>query len=1153
MPISLIEYALMAGHAYFQTRDANNLLPVPATEQGSWNQFFPQSLSSGFQAVSYLRGNEIVIAYGGTDEAVDWLANAGLASGGGSNQLRQAAAYYLQVRAANPTATITLTGHSLGGGLASLIGVFFDLTTFTFDQAPFINSATTTTRDDLIAYLGTLGYSPESLAQIAPSLTTYSTLASRQGRVTDYNVKGEFLSLQMLQLVGSILGIGRIGQQVELSQGTPDLSLWIDLHSQTLLTAFLQNVNFEMITFQMPDVLRLIFSSDLYKKDVQLPNTEQNFIEKLVLHQAGSPGLFAADRMLDRFTSDLQKVGQEGGLTLVDNNLTKALIGFAMQMYYEKTTSATKTLFSDVTGGIRFDRNDVADTLANAKGYTLYFTNYLTTLPQIERDLITQRLPDLLDWFIQAGGGVMVAMAANRGAFMLGGSGNDRLTGSSQADVLVGGAGNDVLASAGGDDVLIGGNGVDTYVVGAGNSRIVDADRRGLVLTDTPAGRLLASTFIGISGQQDRWQALSSNLTLAVTDTWKLLFDGGSIDLGPVLNDADFGIHVWQARSTPEVTRTITGDQDNSQGTDSLGNPIGVAVQEREDRLYGGRPASAAPADAPGDKIVAGGGNDVILSDRPNESADNGLGNADWVLGGDGRDDIDAGPGNDLVEGGADGVYGGAIGGDLVYSAAGEDQIYGDARISLQDAIAETGGLALPTGQQGDFLSGGADDDWLIGSRGNDALFGGGGRDLIIGGAGDDNILGDGGEAATIFTWSVTRTNTFGIYVATISGAAILDTSAGGADVIYAGSGNDWIYGGVGDDFIDGGTGNDVVLGDSGNDVVVGGPGDDVLVGGAGKDTYIFNAGDGRDQLFDDSTGIDGSVFVFGAGYDPNNMVLRPGSMVLDFGATGSIELQSFNPYDANAAAAFETVLFADGTMLSFDDVISRGFLISGTEGNDNGHDASHPVLAGTAFKDKIYGLGGNDELQGLQGNDVLDGGLGDDRLFGMDGDDELQGGDGSDALRGGDGNDLLIGGAGRDGLLGEAGDDTLDGGDDGGLNEFDLLYGGPGDDTYVYHAADSASDFSGASTITFGGGITSADLELRRTFIIDGYIVYKIGLPGMVQDLDRMQISVSSDDQLAAFVFADGTILDHEALLHETWVDPQTIIGASGDDYLDG
>lgn len=52
-------------------------------------------------------------------------ADLGLAAELGSSQLLQAAQYYLQIKTANPNATISFTGHSLGGGLASLVAAFF--------------------------------------------------------------------------------------------------------------------------------------------------------------------------------------------------------------------------------------------------------------------------------------------------------------------------------------------------------------------------------------------------------------------------------------------------------------------------------------------------------------------------------------------------------------------------------------------------------------------------------------------------------------------------------------------------------------------------------------------------------------------------------------------------------------------------------------------------------------------------------------------------------------------------------------------------------------------------------------------------------------------------------------------------------------------
>lgn len=54
------------------------------------------------------------------NEAADWTqANVPLAFGLLATQLIDAAKYYLEIKAQNPGLTITLTGHSLGGGLAA--------------------------------------------------------------------------------------------------------------------------------------------------------------------------------------------------------------------------------------------------------------------------------------------------------------------------------------------------------------------------------------------------------------------------------------------------------------------------------------------------------------------------------------------------------------------------------------------------------------------------------------------------------------------------------------------------------------------------------------------------------------------------------------------------------------------------------------------------------------------------------------------------------------------------------------------------------------------------------------------------------------------------------------------------------------------------
>jgi Ca2+-binding RTX toxin-like protein len=280
-------------------------------------------------------------------------------------------------------------------------------------------------------------------------------------------VPGEFLTIQT--------AADRIGNApIPLNHGAPDLSLTFDLHSQALLTAFLANSNFENITFQIPDVVRMIFDSNLYKFDTDKVTNKENFIERLVRHEFGNAvGLVSGDAMLSRFTDDLSKLAQDGGLTLVDiigtNNVSKALIAFAMQMYYEDTVNALdsgKELFSPVAGGIQFDMADVSASFNQAKG-SLYFNAYLESQYTAEEQaIIKTMLASLRNWYVQAGmGGLNIVDQLNNGAFMLGGVRSDNLSGGDAADLLVGNFGDDTLNGGAGQDKLLGGYGNDTYII----------------------------------------------------------------------------------------------------------------------------------------------------------------------------------------------------------------------------------------------------------------------------------------------------------------------------------------------------------------------------------------------------------------------------------------------------------------------------------------------------------------------------------------------------------------------------------------------------------------------------------------------------------------------------------------------------------------
>ncbi len=82
-----IEYALMAGASYISTRAETNQIPAPKgwAKLTTPDSYF-RDQDSGFEAISFTNGTEVVISFAGTAELNDytyanfpWLALAGAA------------------------------------------------------------------------------------------------------------------------------------------------------------------------------------------------------------------------------------------------------------------------------------------------------------------------------------------------------------------------------------------------------------------------------------------------------------------------------------------------------------------------------------------------------------------------------------------------------------------------------------------------------------------------------------------------------------------------------------------------------------------------------------------------------------------------------------------------------------------------------------------------------------------------------------------------------------------------------------------------------------------------------------------------------------------------------------------------------------------
>lgn len=470
------------------------------------------------------------------------------------------------------------------------------------------------------------------------------------------------------------------------------------------------------------------------------------------------------------------------------------------------------------------------------------------------------------------------------------------------------------------------------------------------------------------------------------------------------------------------------GGQDRVDGT--RGGNDRVDVGAGRDRVLAGAGADWVEGGANGDTDDGGGdlleggtGNDTLFGDSAKPIAQ---AIAEGELGGSSTERgeyINGGADNDIVVGGekTDALFG-AGGADLLIGGAGNDFLNGDLDYLLREEttsdkpfewqvqfeVNEASRQDIYLGFVGsEAVDPGA--DLLYGGAGNDVASGGGGNDYIELGAGEDWGYGDAGDDILL-------------------GGAEKDVLVGdredlaaaqqGDDYIDGGGDGDFLFGYGGADILIGGQGEDQLQGGEGNDVLFGGADTDALLGGAGKDTYVYYKGDGQDIVIDPDIGAGSqylSSLVLGPDIKKSDVKFRLGSLVVDLGEGDEIRFEDFNHEDPHSTRVLDTIQFADGDVMTFDDILAQGFVLEGTAGDDG--------LIGTSLNEHLEAGEGNDYLYGGAGNDTLSGGAGIDTYFvraGLNADIVTDG-------EGGEGNVLLLGaGVTLQGLATRRADDSL-------------------------------------------------------------------------------------------------------------------------------
>ncbi len=411
-----------------------------------------------------------------------------------------------------------------------------------------------------------------------------------------------------------------------------------------------------------------------------------------------------------------------------------------------------------------------------------------------------------------------------------------------------------------------------------------------------------------------------------------------------------------------------------------------------------------------------------------------------------------------------------------------------------------------------DLLKGAGGVDEIYGLAGNDVIYGYASRDMLDGGAGNDVLNGGDGSDTYLFgIGSGTDTIVNGDSnpssswdIVSVTGAVSL------ADVEFEligqdpsmriiSSGDRLVLSGLATSanadqidevqFSDGsranvllGTSqNDFLFSNGGTDILAGFEGDDYLSGWSDADIYIYTANGGFDTISDFvDPGRGNELWFVGVGSPESLTLSLYGTVLIDNQAV--VQISGFNRNDVVGSNVIQTFRFDDGSVLSYQDLLARGFDIYappwgqehlfGTNATDRFHGSEYADgFSGDAGDDFIYGFGGADVLNGDDANDYLDGGAGDDSLDGGLGVDIMLGGEGNDVFYVDDSADLVVENA-NEGfdtvgswvnyvlgpnieqlfLFGNAGhaatgndlDNVL-----GGSNGNDVLDGGAGADTY--------------------------------------------------------------------------------------------------------
>jgi Ca2+-binding RTX toxin-like protein len=733
-------YSLLALYVY-SAEDEEDKPNLPSY----WDQLLNQPEGTGGFAYTVYQNTatqEIVISFRGSDGLSDVPTNIGLSI----SQERQAAEVYTRIlRQYGSDANISFTGHSLGGGLAATMGVWFNRTAVVFDPAPTQLAATNEfVVSKVVESLGATA--PSSILQYQSNIA--AEFVSRESKVTSYFAPGSAVYSLNYEW-NTITGAGQ-GNAVNFGiANMGSLTNRVNMHSQALLTAGLLTPTFAQGTIAVQRALPIIFSKSLY--NLKASESDPNLLIDLIRSEQQNSS--TGNGKLTHLAIDLNKLGTN--IAGLNEAAQDAIIAQGIEWYYWQGT--------DYAGQQFFVNNEAQPSLiqyTTAMGQGLqgaqdkaasYVRNWLSAAyTSSTGDTQFPSFGTSFDqWNAAASNTGVTATArdATKSQIFLGQGGADEFTGGNKNDVLLAGAGNDTLNGMGGNDYLEGGSGADIYNFSGtfGQDTVVDAGGVGEIRIDGDiirGGKLLV-------GSDKLWISDDDKYKFVQQDNGDLVIQRSTgrdrVTIKGWQNN-QLGINLENAPKPPTPAPVGPLVFNGDQRAKLIGSETQMSVQATEYSF--GRYAWDETSWA-ADGSLTGGVQDANFADVINASSAgnngavmHGFGGNDALSGSSGKDDIYGGDGDDLI--------GGGDGSDNIVGGSGRDFIFSARTLSVPQRSKSTGAFELPQDGTGIRISGPTWGEYFLPPRQGSAatfLVGVGGPtdladDVVDSGDGDDRVYG---------------------------------------------------------------------------------------------------------------------------------------------------------------------------------------------------------------------------------------------------------------------------------------------------------------------------------------------------------------------------------------------------------------------------